>query len=245
MNGKSTLKTVFGLLMIMMVAVAPAAAATPFFVTYSDSAGDAISEGSITIEDADGNVVRDVVMDTSGAYTFQNLEDGEYNLTFNSYGYVTSDHNLSVNNGDVFVDGASTSQSSLDVTMTDATEVTANITVQDLADDSAIDTAQVELVRDNGDVVDSASVDSNGVAAITDYEGDYTLRVSADGYQTVEIDGYTHDGTAKTVPLQEGSNGLFGGGGSGNGGVGAIPLISALFVIIGLLAVAGRVYGDL
>ena len=229
-------------ILLVVLAVPAAAAGATFFVTVEDSTGDVPDSGSIVIEDENGDVYKETDIG-DGSYTFEGLEDGDYVLKVSSYGYNTNSYNISVDNGDVYVNGANTSQSSLDVTLSDAVEVTSNITVQSLADDEPIDNAQVELVND-GEVVESASTDENGVASITDYSGTYDeLRVSADGYKTVTIEDYEFDGSSKTVPMQEGSDGLFGGDGSGGSSgdnTGLFVGLGVLIVLIGGAVAAAR-----
>ena len=212
-----------------------AAAGGAFSISVADSTGDVPADGSIVVEEADGNVVKDMSFSDTGLHTVESLEDGEYNLTVSSYGYQTVEHTISVDNGDVFVDGSSTATSSIDVHLSDATEVTSTFSVQDLSDEKAIEDATVELVLD-GEVVADGETNSNGTVDITDYQGTYDkLRISADGYQTITVSDYAFDGSGKTIQLQEGSNGLFGGDGSGGGSGGiSTGLIVALIAIVAM-----------
>ncbi|WP_461182453.1 S8 family serine peptidase [Virgibacillus kimchii] len=102
---------------------------------------------------------------------------GEHVLQVGSYGYYTVEQEINLIEDESL---------ELDFSLEEIPEETVTGTVTDARNDEAVDGAYVLLVEDAN--IEPVQTNEDGEYEFTAYEGDYTLRVSAGGYVTKEIE---------------------------------------------------------
>lgn len=168
--------------------------------------GDGALVDGASVELRNGDTVIDsATTDTSGEYTLQPDQPGKYT---------------------VHVDTSDYGSDSVDIDTRDQTSVNFDLsstvhsfegTVFDVRTSDAVENATVELVDSSGDVVASATTDSSGQYSLGDVsEGEYTLRVEADGYVADEYDVTVAGPTDKPVALAPSNTWTYDLSGSGD-----------------------------
>ncbi|WP_161605586.1 carboxypeptidase regulatory-like domain-containing protein [Natrialba chahannaoensis] len=158
-----------------------------FDVTVTDPDGNLIPDANIDMYDPDESIWQGDVTDENGSATIS-IPDGTYDVEVRADGYApTRLEDVSVSVGEV-------------VTQTIELEVASTIqgTVTD-ADGNPVDGAEVFAHDDGYQHVEFDETDADGEYSVVVPEGEYTLRIDADGYGPEIVDGVeTNAGQTET-----------------------------------------------
>ncbi|WP_435116609.1 MSCRAMM family protein [Halolamina sp. C58] len=165
-------------------------------VTVNDPSGSALSDATVEVVDSSGSVVQSVTSDSSGVASLSNIAVGDYTLDVHHPDYTD------VTGTTVSVSDSTTTNKTIAVKESGAVEVTVNG-----PDGNALDSATVELVDADGNVVNSIMSNSNGIASFSNLNaGDYNLNVKHTDYQptdSVSITVNSGETATETVQIED------------------------------------------
>ena len=239
------LATLVAVSMFGAVAVGPAAAAGDVTITVEDSAGNAITDATVTLYDsADDTQAGQATTDSTGQVTFSSVADATYYANVSATGYEdTSLTSLTVSgaavtqtatmtetpdevlNTTVALDDTSIISTWAEATVDNSTDVTFTFTAENTTDDSSTQLSTETLSPAAGETVQStASVTENQI-------GNYTqVRIVVEAPNSVDVNS-TDYGTTQQIA---GGGGSGGGGGLPGGAVYGVPVLLIVAVLLGV-----------
>ncbi len=143
-------------------------------VVTDKNTGLPIPNATVTITDKDGKTYT-VITDGTGHYKFDNIPTGQYEITATSDGYIGFTGNITVNDN-------KTQNIELEQDLPTPTSVSVTGVVTDKETGLPIPNATVVITDDNGHTF-TATTNASGEYTINNVPaGDYTTKVTADGY---------------------------------------------------------------
>jgi hypothetical protein len=144
--------------------------------TVEDENGDPIENADVELVDSNDQIADTTTSDSSGDYTFADVDPGTYTVRASMTGYVDDERSVTLAGGE-------------DKTGQDLELKFGSIegVVVDENGDPVPD-ATVEVIDENGDVVGTDTTNSQGVFEVDDLLlGTYTVRISADGFENLTV----------------------------------------------------------
>ncbi len=157
--------------------------------TVEDENGDPVENADVELVDDNDQLVDSTTSDSDGFYEFTDVDSGSYTVRASKSGYVDDEEPVTLAGGE-------------DKTGQDLELKFGSIrgVVVDENGDEVPD-ATVEVIDENGDVVGTDTTNSQGEYRIDDLLlGTYTVRITADGYETATEEDQVLDSAILTVP---------------------------------------------
>jgi hypothetical protein len=146
--------------------------------TVEDENGDPIEDADVELYDDNDQLVDSTTSDGSGDYTFTDVAPGSYTVRASMTGYRDDERAVIVAGGE--------DKTGQDLELEFGS--IEGVVVDENGD--PVPGATVEVLDDNGDVVGTDTTSSNGRWEVEDlFMGTYTVRISAEGYETETVDG--------------------------------------------------------
>ncbi len=144
--------------------------------TVTDQDGEPIDDADVELVEG-SNVIDTTITNNDGEYDFDNVDGGTYTVRATKDGYEDDDRQVTITAGDP-------DKTNIDLQLDLTTyEIEGDLVDKDSEDPIA--GATVEVLDENGDLVDSDTTSGNGHFSIDDLPpGTYTVRITADGYKT-------------------------------------------------------------
>ncbi len=146
--------------------------------TVEDENGDPIENADVDLVDDNEQVVDSTTTDNFGFYEFTDVDPGSYTVKASKTDYRDDERSVAVAGGE-----EKTGQN-LELKFGSIEGVVVDENGDPVAD------ATVEILDENGDVVGTDTTNSQGRFEVEDLLlGTYTVRISADGFETLTVDG--------------------------------------------------------
>ena len=146
--------------------------------TIEDENGDPIENADVDLVDDNDQVVDSTTTDSDGLYEFTDVDPGSYTVKASKDGYRDDERSVTL--------AGSEDKTGQDLELRFGS--IEGVVVDENGD--PVPDATVEVIDENGDVVGTDTTNSQGRFDIEDLLlGTYTVRISADGFETLTVDG--------------------------------------------------------
>lgn len=159
--------------------------------------GDSIENVSVELQLSDGTVIENTNTDSSGIYSFDNVEIGNniYTISASRSGYSPAVENeISVNPGEI------SRMAPLYMVSTSASDGIISGSIIDANDGLSLDGASVLLVKYDGSDSENVTVSGNTFETSSLTPGTYSIKIFKTGYYDLNIDNITVDGNKEIGP---------------------------------------------